>query len=523
MTDRAESTRNLPPDGGGEGRVTVVGTAHVSPDSVDEVERTIEAEQPDVVAVELDEGRYRQLKGETPEDLDAGDLLRGNTVFQFLAYWMLSYVQTRLGDRFDVSPGADMMAAVETAERLGLGVALVDRDIQMTVQRFWARLSFREKLSLVGALLAGMGESRTVGLTLGATVGLMVSVVVESTIGPLFLPAGNWLAGSLPLVSGFGGLAVAVADGLLLALGVTLLIGLPIVALLAGAGEGEEYEEFDPSDLTDVDVVTAMMEEFRQFSPGGAEALIDERDAYIAHNLVDLRDAGYHVVAVVGAGHRAGIERYLERPEELPPESSLVGRETGGWFSPYKLFGYVFTLGFLAFFLLLAMAVYTGVPGASSQFLFTLFGTWFLVNGIVAATLAKLAGAHWSSSAVGGAVAWLTSVNPLLAPGWFAGYVELRYISVNVGDISTLNQILDDEEAPLSDLYARLREVPLFRLILIVAMTNIGSMIASALFATTLLPIIAAGAPDVSGIDGVVRLMIQGAQNSADLLWGLVR
>ena len=519
MTDRAESTRNLPPDSEGEGRVTVVGTAHVSQDSVEEVERTIEDEQPDVVAVELDEGRYRQLKGETPEDLDAGDLLRGNTVFQFLAYWMLSYVQTRLGERFDMNPGADMMAAVETAEKHGLGVALVDRDIQMTVQRFWARLSFREKLTLVGALLAGMGESRTVGLTFGFTVGLMISVVVESTVGPLLLPTGNWLAGSLPLVSGLGGLAIAVGDALVIALGVTLLVGLPIVALLSWADDGEEYEEFDPAELTDVDVVTAMMEEFRQFSPGGAEALIDERDAYIAHNLVDLRDAGYHVVAIVGAGHREGIQNYLDHPETLPPEETLVGQETGSRFSPYKIFGYLFTLGFLAFFVLLAMAVYTGVPGASSEFLLRVFGAWFLVNGIIAAVLARLAGAHWTSSTVGGAVAWLTSVNPLLAPGWFAGYVELRYLSVNVADIGTLNEILDDEEAPLSDIYRRLRAVPLFRLILIVAMTNVGSMIASALFATTLLPILAA---DVGGVDGVVRLMLQGARNSIELIWGLV-
>ncbi len=81
------------------------------------------------------------MKGGAPDDIDPSDLLRGNTVFQFLAYWMLSYVQARLGDRFDVEPGADMIAGIDTAERLGLGVALVDRDIQTTVQRFWARLT----------------------------------------------------------------------------------------------------------------------------------------------------------------------------------------------------------------------------------------------------------------------------------------------------------------------------------------------------------------------------------------------
>ncbi len=68
-------------------------------------------------------------------------------------------------------------------------------------------------------------------------------------------------------------------------------------------------------DMTDTDVVSAMMEEFREFSPGGAQALIDERDAYIAHRLVALRQSGHHVVAVVGAGHREGIERYLKYPE----------------------------------------------------------------------------------------------------------------------------------------------------------------------------------------------------------------
>jgi len=267
-------------------------------------------------------------------------------------------------------------------------------------------------------------------------------------------------------------------------------------------------------DLTDADVVGAMLEEFRAFSPGGAEALIDERDAFIAHRLVGLREAGNRVVAVVGAGHQSGIERYLENPADLPPQEELVGRETGRRFSPYKIVGYLFTFGFLAFFLLLAMA------GARNEFLLRVFGAWFLVNGVFAAALARLAGAHWTSAGVGGAVAWLTSVNPLLAPGWFAGYVELRYLDVNIGDISTLNEILGDDEAPIPELLDRLREVALFRLIAVVALTNVGSIVASFLFAVVVLPSLAAG---VGGVDGVVGLMVEGARNSADLLWEAVR
>jgi pheromone shutdown protein TraB len=493
----------------GEGHVHVLGTAHVSQQSVDEVEATIAERKPDVVAVELDEGRYRQLKGDEPEDLDAGDLLRGNTVFQFLAYWLLSYVQSRLGDRFDISPGADMMAAVETAEENGFGVALVDRDIQTTVQRFWARLSGLEKLRLIFGLMLGATDSLTLGYGAGFFIALMVGIPLEAFIGPVLLGGV-----AFPALAGLGGLVLAVLDLVL----VTTLIGAALGTLLVflfsvTGGDAEEVEEFDIEELTDADVVTAMMEEFRQFSPGGAEALIDERDAYIAHRLVALREAGYDVVAVVGAGHRAGIEQYLDNPETLPPMDSLVGQERGGRFSVYKLLGYVFTLGFLVFFVLLALA------SVSDGFLLRLLAAWFIVNAVFAFALAKLAGAHWTSASVGGAVAWLTSVNPLLAPGWFAGYVELRYLDVNISDISTLNEILDDESAPVRDIFARMRDVPLFRLILVVALTNVGSFIASMLFLWAVVPYFAA---EIGGVGEITRLMLEGARNGADIVWGLV-
>ena len=494
------------------GSVRVVGTAHVSKASVEEVESVIDEERPDVVAVELDEGRYRQIRGETPDDLDAGDLLKGNTVYQFLAYWMLSYVQARLGDRFDIEPGADMKAAIDTADGFGIDVALVDRDIQVTIQRFWARLSFFEKLKLAGSLAVGLGDSREIGMGVGVGIAFVLSILAGAIAGPFVVP---------PELG--PGILVSVLDTVIVALGLGLAIGLVIVLALEGlAPEDDELQEIDIERMTDTDVVGAMMEEFRRFSPGGAEALIDERDAYIGHQLVALRDEGYHVVAVVGAGHREGIERYLETPSLLPPMESITGRTSGSRISLYKLFGYLFTLGFLVFFALLAIATYTGVEGASSELLFRLFAAWFLINGLLAFGLAKLAGAHWRSASVGGAVAWLTSVNPLLAPGWFAGYVELRYLDVNVGDISTLNEIMSDEEAPLRQLWNDLTAVPLFKLIMIVALTNVGSFIGSVVFATVLLPYLFAGS-GIEGASGVARLMIEAARNSAEILVEVLR
>jgi pheromone shutdown-related protein TraB len=419
-----------PGEASGEGSIRLVGTAHVSEHSVREVEAAIEEECPDVVAVELDEQRFRQMQGETPDDIDPSELLRGSVALQFIAYWILSYVQARMGERFGIEPGADMKAGIEAAGRVGAGVALVDRDIQVTVQRFWSRLSVLEKLKM------------------------------------------------------FFQLALA----------------------SVGLGADEDVEEFDPEELTDTDVVSAMMEEFRQFSPGGAEALIDERDAYIAHNLVDLREQGYRVVAVVGAGHREGIERYLQAPETLPTMESITGRDEGGipWFKAlFALFG----IGFLVFFVLLGLAALSPaennpITGAA---VVRVLVAWFLFNGFFAFTLAKLAGARWLSAAVGGAVAWLTSLNPLLAPGWFAGYVELRYQPVNVSDIGRLNELLGDETMPVKEMYKRMLEVPLFRLIAVVGLTNVGSFVATVAFPFVVLPLLGGPFSDVSQLVEAMR------------------
>ncbi|RLM57496.1 conjugal transfer protein TraB [Halobellus sp. Atlit-31R] len=547
-----------------EGRVRVVGTAHVSEESVREVEATIEEERPDVVAVELDEGRYRQMKGGEPDDIEPGDLLRGNTVFQFIAYWMLSYVQTRLGEEFDVTPGADMLSAVETAEGLGIDVALVDRDINETMQRFWSQMGVVEKLRMVGGLAFGIGDSRGVGLAAGVVLGVIFGPLVAifgGSVG-LGLPLLSRVTGGVALAVGaaaaiwvFGASLLSAEDRLFAAVaagvaiggigGVGLGLAAPVVDLFGpfvvrvvgsmtvgivggllvgglsgqfaatfGYGEVEDVEEFDMSEMTDTDVVSAMMEEFRQFSPGGAAALIDERDAFIAYKLVALRQSGADVVAVVGAGHREGIERYLAHPEELPPMSSLTGSEGGGGIPWAKLVGTGISLVVIGFFVLLALS------SAGNDTLLRLFGAWFLVNGLFAAGLAKAAGARWSSSLVGGAIAWMTSINPFLAPGWFTGYIELQHDPVNVSDIGTLNELLADEEKPIPDLLSEMFAVPLFRLIVVVAATNIGSVVASALFVAYLLPLFAL---DLGGAAGVTQLLFEGARNGWEILWTAVR
>ena len=564
----------------GGGSITLVGTAHVSQASVDEVHETVDRERPDVVAVELDEGRFRQLQGGTPDDIEPKDLLSGNTVFQFLAYWMLSYVQSRLGEQFDVEPGADMRAGIEAAERNRAGLALVDRDIQVTMQRFWKRLTFGEKVQLIGGLALGITNPRTIGVTFGAAIGVFIGVVFAAFaaswvgleglltlgitdpgllqyigvlglglvggvfVGLLFMPSledvGGGVTNSLSFRLGAGCVVVIAAAAAVVAtetfvgpitpdlfesagtLSVRGLVGV-VGGLAIGATLGavvgvlvdsvtadvEDVQEIDIDQLTDGDVVSAMMEEFRRFSPRGAEALIDERDAYIAHKLHALRESGYYVVAVVGAGHRAGIERYLANPETLPEMETITGTASRRRFSVGKAIGYAIMVGFVGFFFLLVMG------GVQNVILLQLFAAWVVINGLFAFTLARLAGARLSSAGVGGAVAWLTSVNPLLAPGWFAGYVELKHRPVNVTDIQTLNDLMDDTERPLGELVGEMFDVPLFRLIMIVAFTNVGSMIGTVLFSVVVLPWFSA---EIGGASELIGELLQGAWNTLDVI-----
>jgi pheromone shutdown protein TraB len=527
------------------GNITLVGTAHVSEASVTAATETIAARAPSVVAVELDAGRFRQLRGDAPEDLDPMQLLQGNTVFQLLAYWMLSYIQAQLGDAFDIRPGAEMLAAVEAAEAAEIPIALIDRDIAVTMQRFWTKMRRRERLEMLGGLLVAVGtplSTAGAAATVGAVIigpvvalGITLSGTPASVLAPIAL-AGLLVAVAAAFTRAVRDVRVAAVVGagvvVLVSIGaaaplvtellsplLTLVIGSATVGVALGAGAGTllgararpeavDLTELSPAALTDGDLVEQMLEEFRRFSPRGAEALIDERDAYLAHELRELSARYDTVVAVLGAGHLPGVMSYLRAPRRLPAKATLTGRARRRLPIAQAL-GVAISAVAIGTFVLLALSP------AADAIVMQIFLAWFLINGVAAGGLARIAGARWDAALAGGAIAWLTSVNPLLAPGWIAGYLELRRTPVNIADIGRMNELLGDETRPIRQIVAELRAVPLFRLIMIVAATNIGSIIASVAFVTYLLPQFAVG---LGGADAVVDLLIAGARNGWEIL-----
>ncbi len=138
-------------------RLLLVGTAHVSPESVREVETSIAEFQPDVVAVELDPLRLEALEDKQKwENTPVHKLLKSDKLWLFLTQVMLASYQRKLGEVYGAEPGTEMLAAVRAARVRGAQVALVDRDVGITMRRAVRKMRFREKVRLSWELLKAM-------------------------------------------------------------------------------------------------------------------------------------------------------------------------------------------------------------------------------------------------------------------------------------------------------------------------------------------------------------------------------
>ena len=136
-------------------KITLVGTAHVSKESVEEVKETIKNIQPDCVAVELDEKRADSIKNPSRySQLDLVKVFKRKEGFMLLANLILSSYQRRMGLNAGVKPGDEMIAAMDAAEEAKVRCTLVDRPIQITLKRAWGKNSFWGKCKLFAMLLS---------------------------------------------------------------------------------------------------------------------------------------------------------------------------------------------------------------------------------------------------------------------------------------------------------------------------------------------------------------------------------
>ncbi|MCC6027811.1 MAG: TraB/GumN family protein [Archaeoglobus sp.] len=352
-----------------EKKLIIVGTAHVSRKSVEEVLETIDKEKPDAVAVELCPRRFNALFGKR-EELDVREVLKKGDFFLILLQLLIGYFQRKIGEEMKVKPGEEMIAAIKKAREIGADVLLIDRDIAITFKRLWTNMSFFEKLKFFYHIFRGF----------------FVKAEVDE-----------------------------------------MLMG---------------------------DVIDALVEEFRKISPKAAKVLIDERDAFMAFNLRKALERYNKVVAVVGAGHKKGIVEWLQR--EIKPEDLLEIKER-------KTFKYI-SIIFSAFLICL----FTMIATFAFESLYQVFIYWFFINGFFAALGAVLARGHPFSVIAAFSCAWFTSLNPFLAAGWFSGFVEAWVRRPSMDDVEKLFSAKS---------FGELLQNKFFRVILVAAMTNLGSTI----------------------------------------------
>mgnify|MGYP001485058130 FL=1 len=231
--------------------------------------------------------------------------------------------------------------------------------------------------------------------------------------------------------------------------------------LFSMLGEEDDDVEVDLDEILESrDILTDLMNELKEFSPGAGEVLIDERDEYLAQNILNI-DSNKKILAVVGAGHLSGIERCLvseqtkDRIEELSvvPQRSRLSKSIP-WLIPLFVFG---LFGFL---------LYDG----DSADIVELFTVWTLANAVLAAIGCIIARGHILAIITAALASPITSLNPFLAAGWFAGYVQLKVAEPTAED---LQEFLKLES--LGSFWSNKAG----RVLLVTALTNLGSMLGS--------------------------------------------
>jgi pheromone shutdown-related protein TraB len=141
----------------GEKNIYLVGTAHLSRESVEDVAVTIERVQPDAVCVELCPGRYQAMtQADNWAKMDIFKVVRQKKAAFLLAQLILTSFYRRLGKKLGLQPGAEMLKGIEMARETGAELVLADREIEITLKRVWGYLGFWNKIKLFSQMTMGV-------------------------------------------------------------------------------------------------------------------------------------------------------------------------------------------------------------------------------------------------------------------------------------------------------------------------------------------------------------------------------
>src|SRR5690625_1941459 len=356
--------------------IILIGTAHVSKHSAEQVKEVIEAEQPDSVCIELDEQRFKSIReGNKWKEMDIFQVIKDKKATLLLMNLAISSFQNRMAKQFDISPGQEMIQGIESAEETGAELVLADRDIQITFSRIWGGIGLKGKALLLTQVIASIFSKETIS-------------------------------------------------------------------------------EEDLEKMKTQDTINAMLHEFTEEFPRLKKPLIDERDQYLAQNIKNA--PGEKIVAVLGAAHVPGITQEIKKEHNLkklaqrPPKSKAP--KIIGWSIP------IIILGIIAY-------TFLANPAAGWQQTVS----WILWNGSFSALGALAAFAHPLAIVTAFVAAPITSLNPLIAAGWFAGFVQAYIKRPHVSDFENLTEDVFHIKGFWNN--------KVTRVLLVIVLANIGSSI----------------------------------------------
>jgi pheromone shutdown-related protein TraB len=139
----------------------LLGTSHISKDSIKEINDIFENQKPDIVAVELDKQRYLALSSNQKPSLGLENIFKiGLKGYLFMVIG--HYVQQKLGHIVKVKPGSDMIEAVKLAKKNKVTLELIDQDINITLKKFSKYFSWKEKFTLLKDIFQAFFFKKTV-------------------------------------------------------------------------------------------------------------------------------------------------------------------------------------------------------------------------------------------------------------------------------------------------------------------------------------------------------------------------
>ncbi|WP_456271017.1 TraB/GumN family protein [Bacillus sp. AK031] len=352
----------------------LIGTAHVSKKSAEQVKEVIEREQPDSVCVELDEPRYQSvMEGNKWKEMDIFKVIKEGKASLLLMNLAISSFQKRMAKQFGINAGQEMIQGIESAKEIGADLVLADRNIQITFARIWSGVGFIGKGKLMMQIIYSIFSNESI--------------------------------------------------------------------------TEEELERIKSQDMLD-----AMLNDFTEHFPRLKKPLIDERDQYLSQKIKDA--PGKKIVAVLGAAHVPGIKEEIKKNHDLdrlnqrPPKSKVP-----------KIIGWAIPI------LILAVIAYTFISNPTAGIQQSI--SWVLWNGSFSALGAAIGLGHPLAILTAFVVAPITSLNPLLAAGWFAGFVQAYFRRPNVQDFETLPEDVLSVKGFWNN--------KVTRVLLIVVLANLGS------------------------------------------------